>query len=101
MKLTTALAAMGGAGKLLTVASNLAIILGVVYLADCRFSSKTQSREAVDSCYFTAMPLMGLGVTGRGAYALGYNTYNPALRKEDEPATGRDEHGRFTKRERG
>ena len=101
MKLDQVLGTAGAGAKVLTTASSLALVLGVVYLADCRFSSKTQGREAVDSCYFTAMPLMGLGAAGRGAFSLGYNTYNPALRKEEEHGSGRDEHGRFVKRDRG
>jgi hypothetical protein len=40
----------------------------------------------VDRCYFTALPLMGVGIAGRGGFSAGYNTYNPALRKEDEEA---------------
>jgi hypothetical protein len=40
--------------------------------------------DQVDRCYFTALPLMGVGIAGRGGFSAGYNTYNPALRKEDD-----------------
>ena len=41
----------------------------------------------------------GIGAAGRGGYALGFNTLNPALRPEDHhPDLERDEHGRFRKR---
>jgi hypothetical protein len=45
----------------------------------------------------TALPIAGLGAAGRGGYALGFNTLNPALR-EEEQGLERDEHGRFRKR---
>lgn len=99
MNLNTLFAALGGGAKIITTASSAAIILGAVYLVDCRISTKTA--EEIESCYFTAMPIMGIGITGRGAFAMGYNTYNPALRKEEELGErGRDEHGRFVKRNR-
>ncbi len=93
--------ALGGTGHFISGASNVALIVGAIYLADCRFSSKAVTREAVDSCYFTALPLMGIGVAGKGGFAAGFSTYNPALRRpEEEPhATGgsrRDASGRFT-----
>ena len=93
--------ALGGTGHFISGASNVALLVGAIYLADCRFSSKAVTREAVDSCYFTALPLMGIGVAGKGGFAAGYSTYNPALRRpeEEHPATSdsrRDASGRFT-----
>jgi len=94
--------ALGGTGHFISGASNVALLVGAIYLADCRFSSKAVTREAVDSCYFTALPLMGIGVAGKGGFAAGFSTYNPALRRPEEqehPATGgsrRDASGRFT-----
>jgi hypothetical protein len=99
VRLDQIVSAAGAGAKVLTTASSAAVLFGAVYLADCRVSAK--GAEAVDRCYFTAMPLMGLGVGARGAFSLGFNTYNPALRKEEEHGAGRDEHGRFVKRDRG
>ena len=82
MKLNTVLAAIGGGAKVITGASSAAIIVGSIYLADCRISAK--GADAVDRCYFTALPLMGVGIAGRGGFAIGYNTLNPTLRKEEE-----------------
>jgi len=91
---------LGAGAKIASGASTAALVLGALYLADCRISAR--GMDQVDRCYFTAMPLMGIGVAGRGGFSLGYNTYNPALRKEDhEEGRGRDEHGRFVRRERG
>ena len=92
---------LGGTSHFISGASNVALIVGAIYLADCRFSSKATTREAVDSCYFTALPLMGIGVAGKGGFAAGFSTYNPALRRpEEEPeepaGATRDSHGRFT-----
>ncbi len=91
-------AAAGGA-HVITAASNVALIVGGLYLVDCRISARNP--EAIDRCYFTALPLMGVGVAGKGGFSAGYNTFNPSLRRpeEEHPATGdsrRDASGRFT-----
>lgn len=114
MNLNTVLAALGGGAKVVTTASSAAILLGAIYLVDCRMSAK--STEAIDRCYFTAMPIMGIGVAGRGAFQVGYNTLNPSLHREetvdrekkedrDKKEGGgrkddRDDHGRFVKKDR-
>lgn len=96
--LPSLLSVIGGGASVVKSASNVALIVGAIYLADCRINSKAQ--ESVDRCYFTALPLMGIGVAGRGGFEVGFNTLNPALRRpEDEaPAEGakRDGKGRFT-----
>jgi hypothetical protein len=82
MKLPAIISAIGGGAQLVTGAASAAIIVGTIYLVDCRLSAK--GMDQVDRCYFTALPLMGVGIAGRGGFSAGYNTYNPALRKEDE-----------------
>jgi hypothetical protein len=84
MKLPALISAIGGGAQLVTSAASAAIIVGSIYLVDCRLSAK--GMDQVDRCYFTALPLMGVGIAGRGGFAAGFNTYNPALRKEDEEA---------------
>lgn len=79
------MAAIGGGAQILTTASGAAVFVGAVYLIDCRISAKTT--EAIDRCYFTALPMMGVGIAGRGGFAIGYNTLNPSLRKEDEQSS--------------
>jgi hypothetical protein len=99
MKLASILSALGGsAAPLINTASSLAIALGAIYLVDCRLTAR--SPESVDRCYFTALPLMGVGAAGRGGFSVGYQTFNPALHREDhgEPTTERDSSGRFTKK---
>ena len=87
------------AAPVLNTASSLAILLGAIYLVDCRITSRTP--ESVDRCYFTALPLMGVGAAGRGGFSVGYNTLNPHLRRPEETAAPeRDDHGRFTRRHR-
>lgn len=86
MKLSTILAAVGGGAQVVTGAASAAIIVGTIYLIDCRVSAK--GADQVDRCYFTALPLMGVGIAGRGGFSVGYNTLNPALHKEDEKPTG-------------
>ena len=80
--------AIGGGAQIVSGAASAAIIVGSIYLVDCRISAR--GADQVDRCYFTALPLMGVGIAGRGGFTAGFNTYNPALRKEDEdtkPAT--------------
>jgi hypothetical protein len=84
MKLPAILSTIGGGAQLVTSAASAAIIVGTIYLVDCRISAR--GMDQVDRCYFTALPLMGVGIAGRGGFAAGFNTYNPALRKEDEEA---------------
>lgn len=114
MNLNTLLAALGGGAKIASTASSAAILLGAIYLVDCRMTAK--GADAIDRCYFTALPLMGVGVAGRGGFNVGYNTFNPALRKEEkeekedkadkdkkedrDKKRNRDEHGRFIEKSR-
>lgn len=86
MNLKQFFAATGGAAKICTTASNIAIIAGIIYFTDCRIAAKDFT--TADRCYLSAFPTMGIGVAGRGGYAIGYNTYNPYLRKEDELKNG-------------
>ena len=74
--------AIGGGAHLVSGAASAAVIVGSIYLVDCRISAR--GADQIDRCYFTALPLMGVGIAGRGGFSAGYNTYNPALRKEDE-----------------
>lgn len=82
-------------------ASTLAVLIGGIYLVDCRITAK--GPDAIDRCYFTALPLMGVGVAGRGGFQVGFQTYNPALRRPEDEAPHhdghRDEKGRFTRKE--
>lgn len=86
MKLSAIVGAIGDGAQLLTTASSVAVIVGAAYLVDCRFAAKNS--EAIDRCYFTALPMMGVGIAGRGGFAVGYNTLNPSLRKEEEQPRG-------------
>ena len=97
MKLATILGALGTGATVLKGASTTAILVGAVYLLDCRIADRRA--EALDRCWMTALPIMGLGATARGGFSIGYQTYNPALRPEDHPGTERDEHGRFKRRQ--
>lgn len=96
MKLSGLLAAaFGGGAKIVGTASSLTVLVGAIYLVDCRVSAK--GIDAIDRCYLSALPMMGLGVGVGGGFMAGYQTFNPALRPEDQ-GLERDEHGRFRKR---
>ena len=97
MKLSGIFGALGGLSTAFKTASNVALLAAAVYLVDCRVSNR--GPESLDRCWMTALPIAGIGAAGRGGYALGFNTLNPALRPEDHhPDLERDEHGRFRKR---
>ena len=97
MKLSSILGALGTGAAIVKGASTTAILVGAVYLVDCRLADRRP--EALDRCWMTALPIMGLGAVGRGGFAAGYNTYNPALRPEDHAGAERDEAGRFKRRQ--
>lgn len=100
MKLPGLLAvAFGGGARLVSTASSLAVLVGAVYLVDCRLSARSGGLDAIDRCYLSALPMMGLGAGTAGGFMAGFNTFNPALRREDQPGGDRDEHGRFRKRQ--
>ena len=86
MKLTTVLSAIGGGAQVVSGACSAAILVGSIYLIDCRIAAR--GADAIDRCYFTALPLMGVGIAGRGGFNVGFNTLNPALRKEDDRPGG-------------
>ena len=93
MKLTDILGTLGTTAAVLKGASTTAILAGALYLVDCRTSDR--SPEAVDRCWMTALPIMGLGAAARGSYEVGYGTFNPALRPPTGGQRRRDEHGRY------
>lgn len=87
MKLESIIALLGGGTKIIGTASSATMLAGLIYLVDCRISARGE--ESVDRCYFTALPMMGIGIAGRGGFSAGYNTYNPALRRKEEENEGR------------
>jgi hypothetical protein len=101
MKLTTVLGAIGSGAAVFKTASSMALVIGTIYLLDCRLSNR--GPDSMNQCWMTALPIMGVGAAGRGGFSLGWNTYNPALRPENGPGastTGdRDESGRFKRRQ--
>ena len=59
-------------------ASALMVLTGTGYLIDCRMHSGPGT-ENVDRCWLTALPIMGVGAVGRGAFRAGYITPNPDI----------------------
>ena len=52
-------AALAGGSHIVSTASSLAILVGAIYLVDCRVSAR--GTDAIDRCYLSALPMMGLG----------------------------------------
>lgn len=59
-------------------ASALMVVTGTGYLIDCRMHSGPGA-ENIDRCWLTALPIMGVGAVGRGAFRAGYTTPNPDI----------------------
>jgi hypothetical protein len=76
-----------GASGMIGTAGGAAMLLGSIYLIDCRITAR--SEEGVRACYSQAALLMTTGAGVGAGYVAGYNTLNPALkREEDKPKTG-------------
>lgn len=75
-------ALLGGGAHFVQTASNVALLAGLLYLVDCRVTAR--NRDAVDSCYFQAMTLSGVGIGAKTGFQAGFNTLNPALRRPDD-----------------
>ena len=73
---------------LLGSASLLAVVAGIVYIADCR--THARGLDQIDRCYLTGLPIMGLGGAAGGAFRVGFNTFNPSLRRRDDEQPGPD-----------
>ena len=81
MNLKTLLSALTSSG-LVGTAGSAAFLLGAVYLADCRMTAK--SEEGIRACYSQSALLMTTGAGVGAGYAVGFNTLNPALKREEE-----------------
>lgn len=62
-------------------ATVMSAIVGGLFIVDCRVNNGGGLKD----CWMTGLPYMGIGAAGAGGYKLGFNTYNPALKRpEDE-----------------
>jgi hypothetical protein len=62
-------------------ASILSACVGGLFILDCRINNGGNLKD----CWMTGLPYMGIGAAAGGGYKLGYQTYNPNLRRpEDE-----------------
>ena len=67
-------------------ASLLTLVMGAVYIVDCRYSAKSWDQS--QACYLTGLPIMGVGGAAGGAFRVGFNTFNPALHEPRKPGRG-------------
>jgi hypothetical protein len=62
-------------------ATVLSAIAGGVFIIDCRVNNGGDLKD----CWMTGLPYMGIGLAGgagaAGGFKVGYETYNPNLRK--------------------
>lgn len=74
------------AGSIAVFAMTASLVFGAVYIWDCR-----RSGGEVNACWKEGRQTAGLnseggliaGAVGLASWALGFNTYNPRLRKEE------------------
>jgi len=63
----------------LMTAATLSVVAGAAYIIDCR-----QSGGELDRCWLTGLPIAGIGGAVGGGFRMGYETYNPSLRRRDD-----------------
>jgi hypothetical protein len=64
----------------LMTAATLSVIAGGAYIIDCR-----RSGGELDKCWLTGLPIAGLGAGVGGGFKIGFETFNPALRRRNGP----------------
>lgn len=57
-------------------AATLSVIAGGAYIIDCR-----RAGGELDKCWLTGLPIAGLGGAAGGGFRVGFETFNPALRR--------------------
>ena len=82
MKLQSILGAATASVALIKGATTATFLIGFMYLVDCRISGR--GSQDVDRCWMTALPIMGIGGIGRGAFEVGLQTPTPPSKKEEE-----------------
>jgi hypothetical protein len=84
MKPSALVGALGAGAKILGTASTMLAVVAGLYLVDCR--RQASGMDQIDRCYLFALnSILGAGGGAGVGWLAGFNTYNPALRKEDEP----------------
>ncbi len=61
-------------------ASVISAIAGAVFIVDCRVNNGGNLKD----CWMTGLPYMGIGAAAGGGFKVGYETYNPNLRKPED-----------------
>lgn len=78
-------AAVAALAPIFTV-GGLSVMVGIAYIADCRISKGT----SFDSCWLTGANFMNIGggaiAGGALGWRAGFNTLNPALRRDGSGA---------------
>lgn len=87
----------GGASQAMATGATLAALMGAVYIIDCRLTAGTDHEKATN-CYFVGLPIMGIGVAGRSGYKVGFDTYNPNLKRPEEEILAAPPKTRTTRR---
>ena len=77
---------MKNLGSMIGGASLLTLVMGAVYIVDCRASAKSWDQS--QACYLTGLPIMGVGGAAGGAFRVGFNTLNPALHQPRKAGHG-------------
>lgn len=83
MKSSAILGAIGSGAQILGTASTLLAVVATIYLVDCR--RQARGMDQIDRCYLFALnSVLGAGGGAGVGWLAGFNTYNPALRREEQ-----------------
>lgn len=82
MKMQSIISIATAGAAIVKGATTATFFIGLMYLIDCRVNSRPAAD--IDRCWMTALPIMGVGGVGRGAFEVGLHSPVPTAKKEDQ-----------------
>jgi hypothetical protein len=82
MKIQSIISIAAAGATMIKGATTATFLIGLMYLVDCRISNRKPAD--IDRCWMTALPIMGIGGVGRGAFEVGLQSPVPTAKREDQ-----------------